>query len=213
MAHNFREHHFVWLFFALMLFILLAAVSEGTYLLSGGLYTFVLLAAVYGTIERKNYWVPLILAAPAISMTWVSRFFKSDLLEIIAELLLIVFFFYVIAVVLRFVYRSKMVTSNVLFAGLSFYMLLGLAWVSIYLLVEEFYPGSFVGGSIEGAPRNLMVSELLYFSFVTLTTLGYGDITPVSPVARSVAVLEAVAGVLSLAIIISRLVSAWKTKD
>ena len=92
-------------------------------------------------------------------------------------------------------------------------MLLGLAWVSIYQLVEVFYPGSFVGGSIDGADRNLIVSELLYFSFVTLTTLGYGDINPVTPVARSVAVLEAVAGVLSLAIIVSRLVSAWKTED
>jgi hypothetical protein len=213
MGPKFREHHFVWLFFALMLFILLAAVAQGTYLLSGALYTVVLLAAVYGTIEKKNRWLPLVLGIPAISMIWLSRMFESDLLEIIADLVNIVFFFYIIAVVLRFIYRSKTVTSNVLFAGLSFYMLLGLVWVSIYFLVEEFYPGSFVGGSIVGASGNLVVSEVLYFSFVTLTTLGYGDISPVSPVARSVAVLEAIAGVLSLAILISRLVSAWKNED
>jgi len=210
MALKFKEHHFIWLFFALLLFILLASASTETYLLSGAMYTFVLLAAVYSTIERKKYWVPIALFFPAISMTWVSRLIESDVVQIVGEIMHIAFFVYVIANVLRFIYRSKRVNANVLFAGLSLYLLLGLSWVSVYLLVEGFIPGSYVGGMIEGASRNLMVSEFLYFSFVTLTTLGYGDITPVSSVARSLAVLEAVTGVLSLAIIIARLVSAWE---
>ncbi len=204
-----RERHFVWLFFSLMLFILLASVSTETYQLTGALYTGVLFAAVYSTIERRRYWVPLSLFVPALGMTWVSRLTEVDALDIIAEVLHLVFFVYVIAVVLRFIFRSRKVTSNVLFAGLSLYLLVGLAWVTAYLLVETFYPGSFAGGVFEGASRGMMVRDLLYFSFVTLTTLGYGDITPVSPLARSVAILEAVTGVLSLAIIIARLVSAW----
>jgi hypothetical protein len=207
---GFRERHFVWLFFSVLLFVLLASVSAETYLLTGTLYTVVLFAAVYSTIERRRYWVPLSLFVPALGMTWVSRLTQDmDVLDTIAEVLHLVFFVYVIAVVLRFVFRSKRVTSNVLFAGLSLYLLVGMAWVTAYQLVEAFSPGSFAGGVLEGASRGMIVRDLLYFSFVSLTTLGYGDITPISPLARSVAILEAITGVLSLAIIIARLVSAW----
>ncbi|HJS73991.1 MAG TPA: potassium channel family protein, partial [Vicinamibacteria bacterium] len=72
-----------------------------------------------------------------------------------------------------------------------------------YFLVELFHPGSFSGPvSAENGARGW-----LYFSFVTLTTVGYGDVLPLHPVARSLAIFEAVAGPLYLAILLARLVS------
>ena len=77
----------------------------------------------------------------------------------------------------------------------------------VFVLIEGLQPGSFALGDAE---RGTIWSQLLYFSFTTLTTLGYGDISPLSPVARIWAVFEAICGTFFLAILISRLVSLYK---
>ena len=83
------------------------------------------------------------------------------------------------------------------------YLLLGLTWASAYELLHILRPEVWTGAASE-AP----VSQTwIYYSFVTLTTMGYGDITPVHPVARSLAILEAVTGQLYLAITLARLVA------
>ena len=83
------------------------------------------------------------------------------------------------------------------------YLLLGLAWAYAYKLVEYLSPGSFTGNIIESGG----FSSWTYFSLVTLATLGYGDINPVHPLARSLATAETITGQLYLAILIARLVS------
>ncbi len=87
--------------------------------------------------------------------------------------------------------------------AVAIYLLLGLIWARLYQVVELVSPGAFrvpEGESVNGA-------SLTYFSFVTLATLGYGDISPVNIVARDLAVLEAIMGQLYLVILISRLVT------
>ncbi len=80
------------------------------------------------------------------------------------------------------------------------YLLLGFIWAHAYELVALWHPGAFAGAVDGSLPWT-------YYSFVTLTTVGYGDITPVHPLARAVAVLEALTGQLYLAIMLARLVS------
>jgi hypothetical protein len=86
--------------------------------------------------------------------------------------------------------------------GIAAYPLLGVAWAEAFALLEALRPGSFSGavGLAEGG------RGWFYFSFVTLTTVGYGDILPVHPAARSLAMLEAVTGPLYNAILLARLV-------
>jgi hypothetical protein len=101
--------------------------------------------------------------------------------------------------VLAYVLAAKRVTRDMIFGAISAYLLIGIAWTSAYALLEALQPGSF---SIDEA----QTPDFYYYSFTTLTTLGYGDITPVTSRAKSMAVLEAVNGVLYIAVLIARLV-------
>jgi hypothetical protein len=108
-----------------------------------------------------------------------------------------------LAVVLGRTLRAGPITARRLHGAVAAYLLLGLIWAYGYGLLELLRPGAFSGAIVPGdGPR-----AFLYFSFVTLATVGYGDILPVHPAARSLATLEAVTGSLYLAILISRLVS------
>ena len=106
-------------------------------------------------------------------------------------------------VVLAKVLRSGTITSHRITGAVAVYLLLGLAWSNAYEWTELLHPGSF-GGMASGEFQR---PSWIYYSFVTLTTMGYGDITPVHPVARSLAIAEALTGQLYIAILISRLVA------
>lgn len=102
--------------------------------------------------------------------------------------------------------RATRVDSEHLCAGLSVYMLAGLFWGVAYVSVEQILPGSFTLG---GAPLmgEFSLADGIYYSFVTLATLGYGDISPLGPIARGLAIFEAVFGQLYLAVLVAGLVS------
>ena len=103
---------------------------------------------------------------------------------------------------------SRIITQAHLFTAVSVYLMLGLLWASLYLAIEAFHPGSIqIGGN--PAERD---TNLLYFSLVTLSTVGYGDIVPVSGEARIVAALEGMTGVLYIAITVALLVSRFRAE-
>jgi hypothetical protein len=111
--------------------------------------------------------------------------------------------FLLLVVVLGQTFRQGPVTAHRIQGGIAAYLLLGVMWASAYALVDSLVPGAFSGAlGTAGGHRGWM-----YFSFVTLTTVGYGDILPVHPAARSLAMLEAVTGPLYVAILLARLVS------
>jgi len=103
--------------------------------------------------------------------------------------------------------RHREASLNTIFGAASIYLLMSLSWASIYSIIEWLEPGSF---SLESdSPVGQVMgqhAQLLYFSLITLTTVGYGDITPLSPQARFLATLEGVIGQLFIAIVIGRLV-------
>ena len=108
-----------------------------------------------------------------------------------------------LVVVLAQTLRAGPITFHRIQGAIAAYLLLGILWAYAYALVAHLRPGAFSGPvSPADGPR-----AFFYFSFVTLTTVGYGDVLPVHPVARSLAMLEAVTGPLYLAILIARLVS------
>jgi hypothetical protein len=107
------------------------------------------------------------------------------------------------------VYRPGPITRFRVGGAVAAYLLLGLTWAYVYALVEFQAPGSlrFPDSAAPGQNLPRLRADVAYFSFTTLTTLGYGDILPVSPFARSMAVLEALVGQLFVATLIARLVS------
>jgi hypothetical protein len=109
---------------------------------------------------------------------------------------------------LRFALSARAVDREHLYAGLSAYMLAGIFFGVFYWVLEQTWSGSFTIPG-EGAQSHFSLPAAMYYSFVTLTTLGYGDIVPRSEVGRGLAILEAVVGQLYLAVMIARLVSLY----
>lgn len=105
-------------------------------------------------------------------------------------------------IVLYRVFVGGKVNEHRILGAVSGYLLLGVTWATLYALVDVIHPGAF-SQNVPGGDRR----DWIYFSFVTLTTTGYGDITPVHSVARTLAILEALIGQLYPAILIARLVS------
>jgi hypothetical protein len=125
----------------------------------------------------------------------------------VAPVLRFVFLLYVFARIMRHVLRDRNVTFDTIAGAACGYMLLGLIWGDLFIMVEQWSPGSYeVPSSFLVGPAGDNRAALIYFSFVTLTTVGYGIIHPNNPGAGGLAVSEAITGQLYLAVTISRLV-------
>lgn len=132
---------------------------------------------------------------------------SSTVYQYASTLSLIAFLLVAITFTLRQVVFGTELDTNRLVGAICVYLLLGVIWALFYSLIDLAVPASFEGIG-EGTSKGLN-SDWLYFSFVTLTTLGYGDITPLSATARSLAYMEAIAGQFYVAILVAGLVSAY----
>ncbi|GLI33762.1 potassium channel family protein [Desulforhabdus amnigena] len=116
-----------------------------------------------------------------------------------------------VCVMLRFILSEGSVTSERIFAALDLYLILGVMCGLLFCILEEEWPGSFSFQSLPLAEsRQNPLAHTIYFSFVTLGTLGYGDIIPVGGPARALAVAEAISGQMYLVVVVARLVSLYK---
>ena len=171
------------------------------------LLTLVFLAAVMAVGRRPSDLVwAIVLFALTVAARW-ANFWRPELAPPAIHLTLgLVSVVYVVVHMFRFILYARRVTSEVLCAGIATYLSLGLVWAFAYRLVATVDTDAFVftGTGQSGTMQGL---NPLYFSFITLTTVGYGDIVPVSGAARTLAMLEAMTGTLYIAILITRLVA------
>ena len=195
-----------------LLFVFFPFVEEvkGGDIIVAILLSLVLLSAVLAVADRKGvFFIALVLAIPAIAGRWINHF-RPDLVPppvfLIAGLALIAF---VVANLLRFVLRAPSVNTEVLCASISAYLMLGLLWTVAYWLVAQVTPNAFAFNT--GPKESMGGFNAFYFSFITLSTVGYGDITPVSRIARWLAATEAMTGLLYVTVLIARLVSLYST--
>jgi hypothetical protein len=198
---------------ALVLFIVVMPFAQ--YLADPGLVEGPLLAitlicgmlAVGG--RRKSLLLAACLALPAVAARWLWHYWPDSFLHGLFLTLGVLLFLQVTVQLLWFIVNARDVDSEVLAAGVATYLVLGLMWAMLYLLVGYLEPNAFTLPSSAAAGKQLDSFNALYFSFVTLTTMGYGDISPAAPVTRMLAVLEAVTGVLYLSVLIARLVTLY----
>jgi hypothetical protein len=117
--------------------------------------------------------------------------------------------------VLEYIFRAREVTGSVLSAGLTFYMLIGNIFTPLYFLLNALVKIATGADAFIVNTQNIQLTwqRMYYFSFTTLTTLGYGDITPVSPYVEPFVTAEAIIGVLYTAVLMARLVSLYERKD
>jgi hypothetical protein len=177
------------------------------------LFSAILIAGIYVVSTRRAvFFTGLALALPALATEWIVQFHPHRAL-IFANLVLTgLFLVYIAAVILHEILDEDRVTLDTIFGGVCVYVMLGIVWVVIYTSLELFTPGSFlVGGAalqdIHAGQLDYRFDEFTYFSFVTMTTLGYGDIVPTTGPARAFAAAEAIVGQLYVAIFVARLVA------
>jgi len=185
---------------------------EGGHLILSVLFSFVLLAAVFAVADRKSTLaIALLIAVPAITARWINNF-RPDLVHpavfLVCALLLLAF---VIGHLLHFILHAPVVTVEVLCASIAAYLMLGLMWTVAYWLVDQLTPGGAFSFNTTRGAQSMNGFTGFYFSFITLSTVGYGDITPVSRAARWLAAMEAMIGLLYVAVLIARLVSVYSS--
>lgn len=182
------------------------------------LFDLMLLSAVNAVCQtRKTMIVAISVAVPTAIFSVMSILVRSTttnetvyvIVYVVNNLLAVVFVTLVIILVLDFLFRTRRVDANMICASLCVYFLMGIVWASLYSLCEVFQPESFVYAYKDNLDMAFLGEKSLipiYYSFVTLTTLGYGDMVPVSPPARILAILEAVVGQIYLTVLVARLV-------
>lgn len=171
------------------------------------LVSFVLISAVLSITGRSKFAVlALILIIPALVLSWIYFILGSDQIHILSTFLTMIALALVTFSIFLEVVRSKSpIPRHIIWGAIAVYLLIGISFASLYHLTYLITPGSFYYGVDPGAI--LSFSDFVYFSFVTLATLGYGDIVPMTAQARSFAILEAITGALYLAVLIAKIVS------
>jgi hypothetical protein len=156
--------------------------------------------------NRVTTTLAIVVLLAALVVLWVSLMHSTPFLQRLSSILAIIGFLLYFRIVLLVMFRQGPVTWSRIQGGVSAYLLLGLAWSRAYQLTEQLHTGSF---RFVSPPANVeqLSAKLAYFSFGTLTTVGFGDVLAIYPFARSLAIAEAMVGQLFPAILIGALVA------
>jgi hypothetical protein len=175
-------------------------------ILTQSVFSLILIAGVTAVATSRTALVVATLLAVGTGITgWIKLYSPSSMLTLLSVSMWILFLIMLVWVTLTRVFREGRINSHRIQGAIAVYLLVGMIWCGCYRLTFQLDMGAFNIPAATDDPT--LMSKLLYFSFVTLTTVGYGDIAAVHPVARSLAMLEALIGQLFPAILIARLVS------
>jgi hypothetical protein len=175
-------------FLILLIMLVLLSIVTGRWILRAGLalFAFSLITAVLSSVSEVKAFVPggQISAVVLLVLGTLACF--------------------------RALFGTGPIDKERIFASLSLYLLFGLIFALIFAVIEELLPGSFYfPKTLSPDTGTRPLSQLFYFSYVTLATLGYGDIVPISGPAKGMAILEAVIGQMYLVVVVARLVSLY----
>ncbi len=205
-AKNIKEEHFqISLLFLLVFAIfIIPNFSESLHDIS---YFFVYILILINSVFclRSNRKRMLVYVSITLLSMLISRVFNMQVLRIISSFVIAVFFCIVVGKILIQIARSKLVDEGVIMESISAYLLLGILY-SLFAEVILFY----FSGSIVFPDTDIpTTADVIYFTFVTMTTLGYGDVLPTLPIARSFAILVSISGQIYLTVIIAMLVGKY----
>jgi hypothetical protein len=162
--------------------------------------TALLLSCIYALSENRHQAiVATLVIAPAIFMDWIGAFPVGRNLSIVMNLYSIGASVFICCHLLRYALRPGVVDIEKIAAAVNVYLFFGLIWRDLFSLINIMIPDSFNS-------ELLGQTDFLYYSFVTLSTLGYGDVLPINGPAKALAYIEAIIGQLYLTILVARLV-------
>jgi hypothetical protein len=189
------------------------AMAKDGGLIESVLMTFVMLSGAMAVgWRRRTLIIAGLLVVPAVAGKWIDHFQPDAIPPAVSQVCGLIFVIFVTAKLLQFVLRAPQVTSEVLCAGISGYLLLGLMWSFAYMMVSRAFPDSAFAFNSIPVKIPMTPFDAFYFSFITLSTVGYGDVTPLFHGARTLAAAEAITGTLYVAVLIARLVALYSTQ-
>lgn len=171
-----------------------------------GAFGILVLALALWVVNRSAAvnWIAWSLAVPSVALSLSSAAFGLPALDVYAHLLESGLYFYTAGSLIAYMLQDHKVTSDELFAAGATFTLLAWAFAFAFSVCQQWYPGSFTAAVAADAPRSWM--ELLFLSFSLLSGVGLSDVVPIQPQARALVMLEQFAGVMYIAIVVSRLI-------
>ena len=204
------EHRFLCLLFTIVLLILISPhltdKEYGAWILSL-LSVAVTISAVLTLLKHKSMQVFVILfALVVVGLNLATNFSANTLLNVINLIAAALFYGLTIIVLFHKIFTGESITHQTIIISLNIYFLIGILFSLIYMILVFIEPNAFFFGETVTNTK-LLRFDLLYFSFTTLSTVGFGDIVAISPTVKSIVILEEVTGVLYIAILVARLVA------
>jgi voltage-gated potassium channel len=211
---NFLTALLLSLVFLLMVVPFAEALWFAEWLLRAGI-TAVLISAAVATIRRRELMLAgLFVAAIATPLSWATLFVHQPHLFLGSCILESLFFAVMAVLIVNSVFRKHLASVHSIFGAISAYLLLGLAWAVLYWGLGNIGEQSLLGDTLGAAGSRagssdevIQFSKCIYFSFVTMSTLGYGDITPVTPVTQTLTWMQSVVGQFYMAVLVALMVS------
>jgi voltage-gated potassium channel len=154
-------------------------------------------------LPRRVLRVGQLLVTTVITIAVVTAIWPIPVLQTVGSLLATLYLLTSAAIAFRHLLSHGAVTTNHLLGAMTVYLLIGISWALMLGVTDRLLPGAFRGTTADG------LGDFVYLSFVTLATLGFGDIVPVHPIARTLVFLEAVAGQFYVAILVANLVGRY----
>ncbi len=209
-------HRFFLLFLFLLATLVLYPYAESSRF---GYYTFrvlgsaAILLTVYAANFRRGLLIfALILAIPAVYQRIQFAKASANTFSIVSMTLSFVFDAFMVVVIFRQVFSKEQANSETIFGALCIYLLVGFGFASVYGMVAKLQPNAFYLDPVTNLHRVPDRFDFIYYSFGTMTSLGAAGITAVTAEARSVSVLQTILGVLYLAVLIARLMGAYRPR-
>jgi voltage-gated potassium channel len=209
---SFKRANFIYLLAALLAFLILSPLAQILFPNSASIivnftFTITIVIGVWSLIDdRKWFLFGLGLAAFSLLLALLEFFYSSEFIYIASILVLLFFLINSLVLAIKHIMFGPKIDMNKIVGSITIYLLIGIIWALLYGLVEVLIEGSFSGNLLSVGGSRFW--DLIYFSFVTLTTLGYGDILPMNTYARTLAYMEAIVGQFYIAILVASLVGA-----
>ena len=212
-----KDGNFSWLIIALLVYLVGVPVAAEIDAISTALARVIAFSCLLGigvlSLKGAGKTYPIAMGAAIVGIVLSILVSRYSPIEFVFGSFAAIALFLVIAITHTFrrIATDPGISANRIVGAIAVYLLMGVLWAVAYKITELVWPGSF--GGFDPGQAYEWASEWHYFSFVTMTTLGYGDILPLSPIARVLAYMQAIVGQLYIAILVAGLVGAYVARD
>jgi hypothetical protein len=215
-GHAWYENKFMWLFiflFGVLLYYPFSLGSDFRYNTYRTLFSLVILFTVYALSMRRSLLIlAMVLAAPSLVQHTIYAADLKSPIAVVNSFLSLTFDVFIVVIIFRRIFSKTNADSESIFGALCIYLFVGFSFASIFMLVTYFEPHAFLLDPLTNSHQIFDRLDAIYYSFGTMTSLGAAGITPISGEARLLTIIEALLGVLFLAVLVSRLLSAYGLK-